>query len=128
MNADNTFTMTSHLAFMGLSQPTGFFLPSGHGVWKNKGRRSIATTVYFFVPSAVGAGPPPGLLYVTLAIPCHLTVDRNDLAGDCNVKFCAPVDAEDGIPNSPYPPTSESFMSVLSNLDCSRLPGMKMKP
>jgi hypothetical protein len=118
---------------MGQSQPTGFFLPSGHGAWKNKGKGRVATTAYFFAAAAVDAvqtspdpPPDPGLLSATVVVPCDVTLHRYAMEGDCSVKLYAPVDEDgDGIPNSPYPPTAEPLFSVPSSISCKRLPVMK---
>lgn len=133
VNAERTLTVTSHLSFMGLSQQAGFFLPSGHGAWKSRGHGRVTTTAYFFAAAAVDAfqtlpplPPPPGLLYVTVVVPCDMTLHGFTMDGDCNVKIYAPVDEDgDGIPNSPYPPTAEPLFSAPSNLSCKRLPVMK---
>ncbi len=133
MNAERTLTVTSHLSFMGQSQPAGFFLPSGHGAWKYRGKGRVTTTAYFFAAAAVDAiqtlpvpPPDPGLLSVTVVVPCDMTLDGYAMDGDCSVKLYVPVDDDgDGIPNSPYPPTAEPLLSAPSHLRCKRLPVMK---
>ena len=124
--------MTSTNSFVGLTLPETFLLGTGHGVWRRKGRRSIATTSFFFLysPSMPSSQmPPPGFLQGTLAIPCNMSFGKNGLEGKCMVHAYQPEDPDqDGVTNSPYPPDGVPlFPPAESDITCKRLPMMKAK-
>lgn len=129
-NAGGTFTASTSASYLGLSLPETFVLGPTLGTWKTMGRRTLVTTMYAFVFSALETPspmPPPGFLQGILAIPCHLEAGGTGLEGTCKVHVYLAEDPDgDGFTSSPYPPEGQlMFPPVEAGIACSRLPMMK---